>query len=203
MSLYGTNIKIDGRICGLIMRGGQNGYYIAIFEREFVSLDEIEGIDWSHPTIEGETVLPVGYGFEVVDIQYKMSTRSYQVVIRTAEQYLGDVTAYQAQVSELQDTVSQQTADIQAKDLEIQQKTETIETQTQQIQEKDLTIATQAEAITSKDATITSQSLELQEKAETIETQAQTISELEAEGSALELKNDLTDAYVRGVESNG
>ena len=43
MSLYPTNIKIDDVVCGVQMRGA-NGYYICIFEKEFASLDDLEGI---------------------------------------------------------------------------------------------------------------------------------------------------------------
>ena len=57
MSLYGQNSKIDGVVCGLVLRGGANGQYEAVFEREYASLEEIEAINWSQPEIEGESVL--------------------------------------------------------------------------------------------------------------------------------------------------
>ena len=106
MSLYGQNSKIDGVVCGLVLRGGANGQYEAVFEREYASLEEIEAIDWSQPEIEGESVLPVGYGFEVTDIRYSASTRSYTVALKVAAQYLGDVTGYQAQVGALEEQVA-------------------------------------------------------------------------------------------------
>ena len=102
MSLYGDKFKIGGLSCGLVLRGGANGEYRVVFEREYASLEEIEALNWDPPTIEGECILPAGYGFTVKDIQYSASTRSYHVVLQVGTQYLGDVTGYQAQVTELQ-----------------------------------------------------------------------------------------------------
>ena len=31
MSLYGQNVTIGGVACGLVMRGGSNGRYLAVF----------------------------------------------------------------------------------------------------------------------------------------------------------------------------
>ena len=33
MSLYGETLKIGGVVCGLVLRGGANGQYEAVFER--------------------------------------------------------------------------------------------------------------------------------------------------------------------------
>ena len=101
MSLYGTNLQIGGVTCGIVMRGSGNGKYLAVFEREFASLEDIEAISWDKPEIQGECILPVGYGFEVADIRYSAATRSYTVELQVAQQYLGDVAGYEAQVSEL------------------------------------------------------------------------------------------------------
>lgn len=124
MSHYGICAKIDGVPCGLILRDPtRNGRYQAVFERELASLDKIEAINWAKPTVEKltdrdcEQGLPEGYGFEVVDITYANSTRSYTVTVKTAQQYLGDVTEYQAQVAELQTQVTElsgQVAEAQA-----------------------------------------------------------------------------------------
>lgn len=111
MSLYANKIKVNGIKCGMIQRGGSNGEYVLTFEREFVSLEQIESIPWG--TVEvtyGSDVisqrLPEGYGFELADIQYHHNTRCYEVCIRTGAQYLGDVTEYQEQVEALENTVS-------------------------------------------------------------------------------------------------
>lgn len=113
MGLYSANIKIDGIICGLVMRGLQNGQYIIVFEREHASLEQIEGINWSNPTVEGDTPLPIGYGYDIVNIEYHMNTQSYHVTIQTARQYLGDVTGYQAHISELEQKIETQNQTIQ------------------------------------------------------------------------------------------
>ena len=102
MSLYGNRCSIGGLSCGMVLRGAANGEYRAVFERESASLEEIEGIRWDRPQIQGECILPTGYGFTVRDIQYSAPARSYTVVLQVAEQYLGDVVGYQSQVAELE-----------------------------------------------------------------------------------------------------
>lgn len=116
MSLYGSSVKIDGVPCGLVTRGAVNGQYLAVFERELAGLEQVEAINWARPTVEGTCILPAGYGFTVSDIRYSADIRSYTVVLRVGEQYLGDVTGYQVQVTELEDTVARQEAEIQEKD---------------------------------------------------------------------------------------
>ena len=116
MSLYGTSIRIDGIPCGLVMRGSGNGQYLVVFERELATLEQVEAIHWEKPSIEGECILPVGYGFAVSDIRYTAATRSYTVVLQVGEQYLGDVTGYQSQVAELESTVARQQEEIRQKD---------------------------------------------------------------------------------------
>ena len=102
MSLYGNHLTIDGVTCGLVLRGSGNGRYVAIFERELAPLENIKAIHWEQPVITGDCVLPAGYGFTVSDIRYSYGEDCYQVMLQVGAQYLGDVTGYQAQVSELQ-----------------------------------------------------------------------------------------------------
>ena len=106
MSFYGNRCHIGGVPCGMVLRGAANGEYRAVFEREFASLEDIEGIQWDRPQIQGECLLPAGYGFTVRDIQYSAATRSCTVVLQVAEQYLGDVAGYQSQVSELEEDLA-------------------------------------------------------------------------------------------------
>lgn len=107
MGFFGKHWKIDGVAAACITRGRENGRYEILFEREDTSLEQIEAINWAMPAVERltdrdcETGLPEGYGFEVVDITYAHGTRSYTVTVRTARQYLGDVTEYQAQAEAL------------------------------------------------------------------------------------------------------
>lgn len=116
MSLYGSSVRIDGIPCGLVMRGSGNGQYLVVFERELATLEQVEAIHWEKPSIEGESILPVGYGFVVSDIRYTAATRSYTVVLQVGEQYLGDVTGYQSQVAELESAVARQQEEIRQKD---------------------------------------------------------------------------------------
>ena len=134
MSLYGNNIQISGVTCGLVIRGRSNGRYLAVFEREFASLEDIEAIAWDQPEIQGECILPVGYGFTVADIQYSAATRSYTVELQVAQQYLGDVAGYQAQVDELEGQVTEKEADLQAKVQELESKEATIQSQQETIE---------------------------------------------------------------------
>lgn len=105
MSFYGKDITIDGVVCGILTRGAANGEYVAVFEREHASLEQIEGINWACPAVRCkracDAILPDGYGFELRSITYDSSVRAYTVTIRTAFQYLGDVTGYQSQIDAL------------------------------------------------------------------------------------------------------
>lgn len=130
MSLYGIEAHICGVPCAMVLRGSANGHYQAVFERERASLEEIEAINWAHPLIEGDTLLPVGYGFTAEDITYSSNTRSYTVSLKVAEQFLGDVTGFQAQLDEL-------TADVAGKAATIQEQAQTIQTLEGQLEEAD------------------------------------------------------------------
>lgn len=128
MSLYGANIKVDGVVCGSIMRGMTNGSYNLIFECEYATLEQIKSINWTQPVVEGDSTLPAGYGFIVTEIDYDMNTDSYTVRIKTNQQYYGDVAWYQAQATDFENTIASQ-------ELKIQQKDETIASQELEIQE--------------------------------------------------------------------
>lgn len=127
MSMYGIEAHICGVPCAMVLRGPANGYYEAVFERERASLEEIEAINWAQPIIEGSCFLPVGYGFTVQDISYSSNTRSYTVSLKVAEQFLGDVAGFQAQVDELTADVASQVATIQEQEQTIQAQAETIQ----------------------------------------------------------------------------
>lgn len=128
MGFYSTKWKFDGVQAAFVTRGIRNGRYRVVFEREYASLEDIEGINWAQPTIErtdfrvkNELGLPEGYGFTVEGISYDYSAKSYIVELSVASQYLGDATQYQSQISELQAaatekdaTISQQAATIEA-----------------------------------------------------------------------------------------
>lgn len=182
MSFYGKRWMIDGLPVGLIMRSApSNGRYTVVFEREFASLEQIEAVNWAQPTVEyigphgNEAGLPEGYGFTVEDIQYESGTKAYRVVLKTASQYLGDVTGYQDQVAELELTVTDQAAVIQSQTVTIERQESTIQEQTGTISEQECTILEQAA----------------------------TIAELENSGGGAVITSQLEAAYMEGVESNG
>ena len=175
MSFFTKSWKFDGVQAAFVMRGSQNGRYLVKFEREFASLEDIEGINWTKPAIEhtnpqcpDEFGLPVGYGFTVAGITYDSKTKSYTVELQVAEQYLGDVAGYQSQIDEKDAAIA----------------------------EKDATISQQAADLAAKETTISQQ-------AATIQSQAETIESMEAGGTAEAVKADLQAAYTEGVESNG
>lgn len=225
MSLfYGTHWTIDGVTAGPITRNYLgNGQYAVIFEREYASLEQIEGINWAKPSIEhigihgNEDGLPEGYGFKVVDIEYYSSTRSYRVTVKTDSQYLGDVTGYQDQIDQLEsasaekdETISAQASQLQEqadtisqKDAELQQKEDTITQQAATIGQKDTEIQQKEDTIAEQAATITEQTKTLGDQAATIQSQAEQIKTLEASGGGAAITAKLEAAYTEGVESNG
>lgn len=117
MSLYGNQITIDGVRCGYVHRdSGVNGRYRAVFEREFASIEQIEAINWMRPVVKApkkeQCPLPVGYGFKVDKISYDSGTKSYEVIFHVAEQYLGDLTPYKADIAAKSAQISALTAEL-------------------------------------------------------------------------------------------
>ena len=126
MSFFTKSWKFDGVQAAFVMRGSQNGRYLVKFEREFASLEDIEGIDWTKPAIEhtnpqcpDEFGLPVGYGFTVAGITYDSRTKSYTVELQVADQFLGDVTPYQEQIAQLESEAAEKDATIAEKEAAI------------------------------------------------------------------------------------
>ena len=126
MSFFTKSWKFDGVQAAFVMRGSQNGRYLVKFEREFASLEDIEGINWTKPAIEhtnpqcpDEFGLPVGYGFTVAGITYDSKTKSYTVELQVADQFLGDVTPYQEQIAQLESEAVEKDATIAEKEAAI------------------------------------------------------------------------------------
>ena len=107
MGFYGKDITIDGVVCGTLMRGVASGEYLAVFEREHASLEQIEAINWERPEVkcrrDADKLLPAGCGFQVRKISYDSGVRAFTVTVQVKEQYLGDVSGYQAQIETLAD----------------------------------------------------------------------------------------------------
>ena len=126
MSFFTKSWKFDGVQAAFVMRGSQNGRYLVKFEREFASLEDIEGINWTKPAIEhtnpqcpDEFGLPVGYGFTVAGITYDSKTKSYTVELQVADQFLGDVTPYKEQIAQLESEAAEKDAAITEKEAAI------------------------------------------------------------------------------------
>lgn len=141
-----------------VLRGAANGEYRAVFERESASLEEIEGIRWDRPQIQGECILPAGYGFTVRDIQYSAPARSYTVVLQVAEQYLGDVVGYQSQVAELKEGLARKDRELEETEASLAEKESAIAQQRE-------TIARQAEALAELEAAGTAAQVDAQLRA--------------------------------------
>ena len=94
-------VKIDGVPCSMTLRGVQNGVYTLHFQRPEASLERIEQINWARPHLSGPCELPAGYGFKVERIDYHMGARAFSVTVKVLDQYLGDITGYQAQIDAL------------------------------------------------------------------------------------------------------
>lgn len=111
---------IDGIKAGTIIGSPTyaNGCYSVDISRDDATLEQIEGIDWAKPTIrytgdyENERGLPEGYGFDVDKIEYLSNIRVYRVHLKVASQYLGDVTGYQAEITEKDSTIAEQAAQL-------------------------------------------------------------------------------------------
>ena len=95
-------VKIDGVPCSLIQRGPANGEYLLTFRRDVSCLEQIETIHWERPHLSEPCELPAGYGFELERIDYHMGDKSFVVAVKVTNQYLGDVTGYQAQIAGLE-----------------------------------------------------------------------------------------------------
>ncbi len=114
MSQLGIRWKIDGVPAAFVTRSPINGRYCITFEREDAELAQIEGINWAAPQLEriteslSEPGLPEGYGFQLMELRYQHTARTFVVEVQTAQQYWGDVTVYQSQVEELKETIAQQ-----------------------------------------------------------------------------------------------
>lgn len=115
MSKLGIRWKIDDVPAAFVTPGAFNGRYCVTFERSEASLDQIEHINWSAPAItrvsesQTEFGLPAGYGFQLMDIRYQRTSQTFIADLQTAQQFWGDVAAYQSQVQSLSETLAEQT----------------------------------------------------------------------------------------------
>lgn len=113
------DIKVNGlKVVHLFADYNRNGEYKLTFGHD-TTLAQLEAIDWAQPEIEivgkkkaGKQYLPEGYGFTLQEINYSSRPKQWEVRIKTAVQYYGDVTGYQAQIAELQEDAAAKDAQI-------------------------------------------------------------------------------------------
>lgn len=120
MNLYGNKVEINGIPCKSVSRWTANGEYRVVFDRDAAGLEQIEAINWRRPKLSGPCELPTGYGFDVMNIEYRMGERSWVVALKVREQYLGDVTGYQARIDALEEDKARLEADSADKDAAIE-----------------------------------------------------------------------------------
>lgn len=112
MSNLGTRWIIDGVPAVCVIRRGISGRYRVMFERDAAGPDIIEHINWGQPAItaageyEGEG-LPAGCGFDLVDLTYQHTARCFIAELKLSAQYLGDVSGCQAEIKQLNETISE------------------------------------------------------------------------------------------------
>ena len=112
MSKLGTRWVINGVPAACVVRRGISGCYSVIFERSETTLEAIESIDWKHPEIiakgEDNEGLPAGCGFELADLTYQHAARCFAADLKVSAQYLGDVSAYRAEIHALNAQLDEQ-----------------------------------------------------------------------------------------------
>ena len=138
---------------------GPGGHYIVEINKGDATLEQIEAIDWSNPTLEntGDS-LPDSYGYEVTDVRYSYQYKKFQVHLKVKEEYLGDVVGYQAQIQELETslaTTEEEKAAAQAQAQAAEAEAATAQAQAQQATEDCL--AAQQEAKTAQQMAASSQ----------------------------------------------
>ena len=104
MRLFWNESTIDGIPCSVTAVGGLKGnvYHVTI-ERKHASLEQIEAINWKRPRQDWKCPLPKDCSFDVTDIRYSMNAKAYTVSLQLKEQYLGDISRYQAQIDALEE----------------------------------------------------------------------------------------------------
>ena len=165
---YGKKWTIDSIPTGFVQRSGTEEYTVR-FERENVSLEQIEAINWARPEIASlvnETCpLPQG-GFDVAGITYNHSARTFDVTLRLKAEFFGDVSAYAAElaektaafneqeqtIAELGDDLIAAKRDAREKAAEIEAKAAEIEAKNARISEQNETISIQTQQIATLNA---------------------------------------------------
>ncbi len=198
---------------GVIRCRSFDGTYAVVFEREFASLEQIEAIRWERPEIQytgtqgEEPGLPAGCGFEVERITYDSASRSYTVELRTGQQHLGDVAAYQAQVDALTGELARQKRETAQWQADSASRSYTVELRTGQQHLGDVAAyQAQVDALTGELARQKRETAQWQaaaaEKDAALADRENVLAALQADSTAA-AETELRAAYQEGVESYG
>lgn len=116
-----SGVKVNGIIFNTVTGGYLgSGQYTLTADGNVVTKEQIQAIDWEHPTIENLSVtqacqLPQDYSYIFDDADYCLARNEWKVKVHVSRQLFGDVTQYQNQISALNTTISEKDATISEK----------------------------------------------------------------------------------------
>lgn len=116
-----SGVKVDGFIFDSVLEGYVgSGKYTLTASGKRVTKENIESIDWEHPTIENLSLyqacqLPQDYAYIFDDADYCLAQDKWTVKVHISRQLFGDVTQYQNQISNLNTTIAEKDATIDEK----------------------------------------------------------------------------------------
>lgn len=138
MAEFDSRERISNLVCSTHPIGGlTERQYQVIFKREDATIDQIEAINWKRPAMNDYCKLPIGFAFNLKSINYDSNNKNYVVTLILRDQYLGDVTRYQAEIATKDETISTMTTEHAAA---IAEKDSTITSLNAQLAEADETI---------------------------------------------------------------
>lgn len=124
MAEFDSRERIAGLVCTTRALGGlTDRLYEVVFKREDATIDQLEEISWKRPPVNDYCKLPIGFAFNLKSITYNTYAKAYVVTLIVRDQYLGDVTRYQEEIANKDETIATMTSDhaaaIAAKDATI------------------------------------------------------------------------------------
>lgn len=138
-----SGVKVNGVTFNSV-NGGYlgSGKYTLIADGKVVTKEQIQAINWEHPTIENLSVtqacqLPQDYSYIFDDADYCLARNEWTVKVHISRQLFGDVTQYQNQISALNTTISEKDAAISEKTSALADANSQLSTANSQIAAKD------------------------------------------------------------------
>lgn len=108
-----SGVKVNGIVFNSVTGGYLgSGKYTLVADGNVVTKENIQSIDWEHPTIENlsiykECQLPQDYSYIFDDADYCLARNEWTVKVHISRQLFGDVTQYQEQISALNTTIAE------------------------------------------------------------------------------------------------